>query len=281
MSIASNPFDGVVQDNAEGQIQVPEAPEVLINNETTVPVRRNWFQAWNGYLRKKNWICIYFALIELVSLAILMLVWTSDSNYLALMAIPFIVVVLDFFHIAGVSATQRGQDSSARKINVGCPLFVNLLKFGLCIGFYVAATKIKENSEMGFAWLIPTTIFVCIADMGTLEDERIDGRGGPLKFYENFDYILIYSQWIMLSIVFTNQLGSFNWANIFIPTFILMFLKCLKVLSILFEWICICMDLLCSCKVQDRHKCNSDRQKKNWLIFADAMPFPFMTYFMF
>jgi hypothetical protein len=41
------------------------------------------------------------------------------------------------------------------------------------------------------------------------------------------------------------------------------------------------MDLLCTCNCQERNKCNSDRQKKNWLIFADAMPFPFMTYFLF
>ena len=41
------------------------------------------------------------------------------------------------------------------------------------------------------------------------------------------------------------------------------------------------MDVFCTCKCQERNKCNSDRQKKNWLIFADAMPFPFMSYFLF
>jgi hypothetical protein len=41
------------------------------------------------------------------------------------------------------------------------------------------------------------------------------------------------------------------------------------------------MDTICTCRCQDRNKCNSDRQKKNWLVFADTMPFPFMTYFLF
>lgn len=112
------------------------------------------------------------------------------------------------------------------KIKLCGPFVVNLFKLGLCIGFFISAINIKDGSVAGAGWLIPVTCAVILLDMLYMEDERVDGRGGPLKLYENFDYLLIYAQMITLSVVFSNTGASFNWANVLIPTIIMMFLKC-------------------------------------------------------
>jgi hypothetical protein len=93
--------------------------------------RKMWLTGWNGYLKKKNWICLYFSFIEIVSLLIFMLVWTSDSNYIALLAIPFMMFVLDFFHIGMVAWTQKHQEQSTQKVNTVWPLWINVFKLAL------------------------------------------------------------------------------------------------------------------------------------------------------
>jgi hypothetical protein len=133
---------------------------------------------------------------------------------------------LDFAQIGGIAWSQKNMDEERGKIKLFGPFVVNIFKLGLCVGFFISATKIKDGSDAGAAWLIPVTCAVVLLDMAYMEDERVDGRGGPLKLYENFDYLLIYAQLITLSVVFSNTGASFNWANVLIPTYIMMFLKC-------------------------------------------------------
>jgi hypothetical protein len=133
---------------------------------------------------------------------------------------------LDFAQIWGIAWSQKDMEDGRGKIKLCGPFVVNLFKLGLCIGFFISAINIKDGSVAGAGWLIPVTCAVILLDMLYMEDERVDGRGGPLKLYENFDYLLIYAQMITLSVVFSNTGASFNWANVLIPTIIMMFLKC-------------------------------------------------------
>lgn len=140
--------------------------------------------------------------------------------------VPFVVFGLDFGQIGGIAWSQKNLEGGREKIGLCGPFVVNIFKLGLCVGFFVAATNIRDGSVAGSAWLIPVTCAVVLLDMAYMEDERVDGRGGPLKLYENFDYLLIYAQMITFSVVFSNTGASFNWANVLIPLIIMMFLKC-------------------------------------------------------
>lgn len=136
------------------------------------------------------------------------------------------VFVVDFGQIGAIAWSQKHQEDGSRRIGLCGPFVVNVFKLGLCVGFFVAAGKFRDGSVAGAGWLIPVTCAVVLLDMAYMEDERVDGRGGPLKLYENFDYLLIYAQMITFSVVFSNTGASFNWSNVLIPTFIGMFLKC-------------------------------------------------------
>jgi ferredoxin len=66
----------------EAIVEVNPEPGLLANPAGPPPTR-SWFDGWNIFMRKKNWICLYGTFIELLFTLILMLVWTSDSNYIA------------------------------------------------------------------------------------------------------------------------------------------------------------------------------------------------------
>jgi len=115
-------------------------------------------------------------------------------------------------------------------------------------------------------------IFVGFISMCNMEEETVDGRGGPMYFYENFDYLLIYTQMITLSVVLANTLDTFNWANILIPLFILACLKSLKVFIITLNWLCIWCEIQKICRTDALKK----KELMNLLNFADSMPYPFV-----
>ena len=88
-----------------------------------------------------------------------------------------------------------------------------------------AANSIRDGSDATFVYLIPIACFIVLINMCNMDEEYVDGRGGPMYFYENFDYLFYYFQGVLLSVVLANIMESFDWQTIFIPIFILACIK--------------------------------------------------------
>jgi hypothetical protein len=65
------------------QVLIQDPVGALIVNPAGQPGPQSWWDGWNIFMRKKNWICLYGAFIELFATLVLMLVWIANSNYMA------------------------------------------------------------------------------------------------------------------------------------------------------------------------------------------------------
>jgi len=72
------------------------------------------------------------------------------------------------------------------------------------LAIYVG-NQIKEGTEKSFVYLIPLTCLNSAMLILSMDGEETDGRAGPLFWYENFDYLFIYAQAVVLSIVLSNN----------------------------------------------------------------------------
>lgn len=214
------------------------------NNARRAEPERAWIWKFNSFLKKKNFTCIYFALMEILFLVIVGYAYSNNDKWEYLMLPPTIDIAVNFIYILYIAKEK----SHCCKDKLCWHWFTNLSKIPIAIFSWKAASAAKDDTGETFVFLIPMMIFVGIISMCNMEEENVDGRGGPMYFYENFDYLLIYTQMIVLSSVLSNIMDTFNWGNILIPLFILSCLKSLKTFVITLNWLCSICEINRICK---------------------------------
>ena len=160
------------------------------------------------------------------------IVFTSDNPNYGLVIYPLILE----FGITYIYMCYMAREDN-RQFQKDCPMcwkfIANTFRMVVGILAILAVRDIRDGTEETFIYLIPLTAVGVFFMFFSMSDETIDGRAGPLFFYENFDYLFLYAQAITLSIVCSNNLTTYNWANILIPITILSFIKNCKVCGIL------------------------------------------------
>ena len=251
--------------------QQPIIRQVTIQDPS--PNRENYFKKFNSFLRKKNFTVVYFAFLEILFMILQTNAYINNENWNLQLLPPTIDVAVNFLYICYFAKEQRHCCSDKLCFN----WFTNLCKVPMAIFSWKAANSIRDGSDETFIYLIPMACFIVMINMCNMDEEYVDGRGGPMYFYENFDYTLYYSQGVLISVVLSYVAESFDWQSILIPIFILACIKSLKVFVILCNWFCmICeIDKLCS---QPTYR---KKELQNLLNFADSMPFPFVLPWFF